>query len=121
MAALSSAVRHGSSESPCGIMRAVLEAARRRLPARHPDDATVGLVQPGDEREQRGLAGSAAADDPEPLVRRDVQVDAVQHRLAAEDANDAGQRDPAGGYGPAFCDCFHCPPFAGMTRIRFDG
>jgi hypothetical protein len=99
----------------------VLEAARRRLLTRHPGDATVGLVQPGDEREQRGLAGSAAADDPEPLVRLDVQIDPVQHRLAAQDADDACQRDRAGGEGPALCDCFHCPPFAGMTRIRFDG
>jgi hypothetical protein len=61
------------------------------------DAAAVGLLEAGDEREQRRLAGAAAADDPDPPPRRHVQVEAVEHGASAEHAADALGGDPACG------------------------
>ena len=95
-----------AAQSRCGISaQCSRRPARRRRPPTG-RSAAVGLVQPGDEREQRGLAGSAAADDPEPLVRRDV---AGRLRPAPTCRRGCARRRPARSRrcvdGPAFCDC----------------
>ncbi len=87
--------------------RAVLEqhadavAQRLPLPPRQLQDvdavdldrALVGLDQPEDAFDGDGLAGAGAAEDDEALPGRDVEVDAIQHLLAAEGLLHAAHAD----------------------------
>ena len=43
----------------------------------------VGLVEPGQQLDQRGLAGAVQADEGEQLARPDVQVEPVEHEPLA--------------------------------------
>ena len=43
----------------------------------------IGIVQPGDQRDQRGLAGAGRADDADGGAGGNVQVDVIQHALGA--------------------------------------
>ncbi len=47
------------------------------------DAATLGVVEMQQQVHQRGLAGARRPDQPDPLARRDAQVDAVQHPAAS--------------------------------------
>src|SRR5205809_530858 len=48
-----------------------------------PDAAMVGLDQPVDEPQQRGLAGAGAADDGKKLARGDLERDVIDRLDAA--------------------------------------
>ena len=61
--------------------------------------ATVGHEQPGEGRQQGGLAGPVRADDPEPGLGADRQRHLRQHQDGAADDSDAGG-DEGGGHGP---------------------
>jgi hypothetical protein len=58
--------------------------------ARH--RAVVGVVEAGDDPQERGLAAAVGAEDADPRARLDVEVGAAQDAAAAE-----GLRDRAGG------------------------
>ena len=46
------------------------------------DAAALGVVEMQQQVDQRRLAGAGRPDQPDPLARRDAQVDAVQHAAA---------------------------------------
>ena len=52
------------------------------LTAAHEDLASVGLIEPGKNFDQRRLAGAVLADEGVDLARHDRQVDAVQRKRA---------------------------------------
>ena len=96
--ALSSAVRQGRRQSRCGIST---QRASRPPPSSladaDPDRARVRRVEPGDEREQRRLAGAAAADDPDAPVQRHGEIDAARgHGVPPSVRVDAGEQDALG-------------------------
>ncbi len=62
------------------------------------DAALVGVGEPRDEAEQRGLARAARAEDDRGRARRDVELDAVEHAPAAERLRDAGETDEGGAH-----------------------
>ena len=49
-----------------------------------PQRAAVGLLEPGDHLEQRGLAGAVRADDADDAAGRQVEVQAVDQQRVAE-------------------------------------
>ena len=57
-----------------------------------PDRAGVGPVEPGDEIEQRRLAGAVRADDADELALGDVEIDAIDGGQAAEAPRQPAQR-----------------------------
>ena len=56
------------------------------------DPALVGELEAGDEPQRRGLARARGAEQREELAARDVEVDAVDGREAAEALDQAGRR-----------------------------
>jgi hypothetical protein len=74
-----------------------------RQPAHHApaetDLARVGLVEPGDEAEQRGLATAGRAEQREQLAVADRQVDAVHRGGGAEALDQPGDGDVGHGQG----------------------
>jgi hypothetical protein len=72
------------------MRRASASEARCRLPSAaegfpvEPDLAAVVLLQEVDAPQERGLAAPASADERDHLTVCDVQVDALEHRKAAE-------------------------------------
>src|SRR5439155_24860775 len=105
--------------------RTAREPLRRGIGAADRDSTQIGLGEAGDEREQRRLAGATPADDPHPRPGTDAEVEGVEHALAAERADDAVRDDgvaAAERRGIRFDEQLRqAAPFAGMTRIRFDG
>ena len=65
------------------------QVADRQRGGRTLDRALVRLVEPGREAEQRRLAGAVRADEAEPRARAERQVDAIEHGVGAERADDA--------------------------------
>ena len=63
----------------------------RHLAAVEGDVAAVGLVDPGDHLDQRGLAGAVVAHERHHLTGPDVQVDVGERLDGAESLVDAGQ------------------------------
>jgi len=51
--------------------------------AHHAHAARVGAREPGDEVDERGLAGAVRAEQPEELAALDRQADAVERAQAA--------------------------------------
>src|SRR5262249_4003236 len=85
-----------------------------------------GPGQPGPDREQRRLPGTAPPDDPNASPRRDDHIEAVEDALAAERADEAVRNDADAAFAERRGIQFRyrlrqSAPFAGMTRIRFDG
>ena len=70
------------------LLRQVAGGERGRRRARR---ARVGLLDPGEQAQQRRLAGPVRADDAEPRSRPDRQVDAVENGLGAVRLDDAGE------------------------------
>ena len=62
------------------------------------DLAGVGFVQPGEDAQQRRLAGPVGADEPDPLAGVDLELDALEQRRRAVPAGHvrAGQEEHAG-------------------------
>ena len=52
-----------------------------------------GAEEPGDDRDERRLAGAVRAEEREDLAARDVEVDAVHRDEGAEALRDAADRD----------------------------
>jgi len=75
--------------------RATLQTRHSRSLAAHGHGSGVRLVQARDERQQRRLADTAPADDPQPTVCRHADVDAVEHALPAQHAHHTGERNAA--------------------------
>jgi hypothetical protein len=66
-------VAHRLARPRLGLLRQVADGARAD------DRARVGLLQPGQDPEQGGLADPVRADDSDAVARRDDQRDAVEH------------------------------------------
>ena len=81
----SATVSSSSSPSDCGRSASSVQRAASVRPGRRARStrARVGQLAPGDEREQRRLARPGATGDGDDLPRRDLEVDAVQHRPGA--------------------------------------
>ena len=93
--------------------RAVLEqrapAQRAQVVAEHADGARRGTIEPGEDAQQRALAGAARPEDDEELAFRDVERQALQGDRAFPAASRTGgrgrgprrrsQRPPCGGDG----------------------
>ena len=69
------------------------QVADRQCRGRSLDPSLVRLVEPGEQAEQRRLAGPVGADEPEPRTRPERQVDMVENGAGAERADDAVERD----------------------------
>ena len=103
----------GVLEGVALVQVADLEAAGPRHPA------GVGLLQPGHHLEQRGLAVAVAADDADPLPRRDAERDLGQQRADAvrlrhplqvdEVRHQPGSTTWAPGAGPYAVSTVSCP------------
>ena len=66
------------------------------------DHAVVGVVEPGQQRDDRRLAGTGAADERDGLPRRDLQADVAQHRTRRQiPERHVPQADRAAGVAPA--------------------
>jgi hypothetical protein len=70
--------------------------------------AGIRHLQPRDHAQHRRLARSRRSEDADELAGRDLDRDAVQHRLRAKAVADALQRDAHSG-NPS---CARCPPAA---------
>jgi hypothetical protein len=70
----------------------------REVPALHEDLAARRSEQPGDEAEERRLAGSVWADDRDELSGADLQVDVVEHRPRAVPGRHAAQGEDRFGH-----------------------
>ena len=75
------------------LLRQISDRDRRGCPL---DATLVRLVEAGGEPQQRRLAGAVRADEPEPGTRAERQIDAVEHGVGAEGADDAMERDAQG-------------------------
>ena len=60
--------------------------------------AAVGLDQTGGDLEKRRFARAVAADEADPLTRRDGQLDAVEQRRAAEGQGDISELNEGRGH-----------------------
>jgi hypothetical protein len=69
-----------------------LARARRALDG---DPAGIQLVEAGDKREQRRLAGAAASDDPDPPLRRHLQIQSLEYVPAAQHTHNTLDSDSA--------------------------
>ena len=122
---MSSAVRHGRSSRAAASARS---ARAGRPPTTAPPTETLpasGSSRPATSESSVDFPDAAPTDDPDPSLHRHPQVDAVEHALPAEHPHDAVERDTAP-RPPAAPRSLRpstatCAPFAGMTRIRFDG
>ena len=70
----------GSSNAVATSGAELLERVVADVDAVDRDPAAGHVVQPGDQRGQRGLAGAGGADQRERLARAQVEVDVAQHR-----------------------------------------
>ena len=71
------------------FLRDIADAhTRRRL-----DPSLIGLVDPGNELEQRGFAGAVAADQTDASLRRQRGRRAIEDEMAAEAQRDAVKRE----------------------------
>ncbi len=66
--------------TPVRLLRQVSDPQRRR---RRHHRAPIGLIEPGEDAQQRRLANAVRADDPEPRARSDRQADPVEDEDAA--------------------------------------
>ena len=66
------------------------------------DEARVGVLAPGDQPQQRGLAVAVAADDADPVARGDAERDVAQDRAAAVALADAAEVDEVAGAGRSY-------------------
>ena len=83
------------SGSSVVLLRQVADRDRRWSPL---DAALVRKLDPGEEPQQRRLAGAVSADDAEPRARPERQVDAIENGGGAVRLDDAGERDSHGRY-----------------------
>jgi len=65
-------LRHHAERAPRGTV------VGDDVVAHHPDRTGARPVQPGDDRDQRGLAGAVRAEQPEELALGDLERDAAQ-------------------------------------------
>ena len=79
--------------TPLVLLRQIADRERRGRPL---DATLVRLVEAGGEPQQRRLAGTVRADEAEPGTRAERQIDAVEHGVGAEGADDAVERDAQG-------------------------
>ena len=96
---LDAGLRVGDAGAPREVGEQRLARAGGRAPAagsRRSSDAgvrstraLVRLVEPGEQAEQRRLAGPVRADEPEPRARAERQVDVVENGAGAERTDDA--------------------------------
>ncbi len=93
-AALSSAERHGSRRSRCGI-RTQRQAARRRLARPRPRPARRRLLQAADQLEQGRLPAARRAHEPEHLAGGDRERHARRAPRPARRATRTPSRAPA--------------------------
>jgi hypothetical protein len=70
-------------ERLAGVRDAVLRQVARGVGARADDLAGVRVDQAEDDLQQRGLAGAVGADDRDPLVIADAQVEVAKEVFAA--------------------------------------
>ncbi len=117
--------RQAGSRAAASARSARAVAQPRPRLATDRDRARVGLVEPGDEREQRRLAGAAAADDPDAPVRP-APADRPRRARACRRARGRRPRAATPTRPPSAATSLRSmtatsAPFAGMTRIRFDG
>ena len=79
--------------------------------------AAVGTREPGDERDERGLARAGVADDGDKLAAVDAQVDVAEHGGAAEALGNVGEFEEGHGLG-AFEATFDDRPSDDRGRNR---
>src|SRR5258706_16339778 len=84
----------------------------RDVPAQQVNRAAVRRELPGDEVEQRGLAGAVRADDEPPLARLDVEIDVGGDAQAAERLAELVDGERAHGFGSAL------PAMTMLRRLR---
>ena len=70
--------------------RARIVVQRGEVLAADQDFSGIGLVEPGDQVEQRGLAGTGLTDDGDEFARRDRQIETVENLPADRSAGKAG-------------------------------
>ena len=73
----------------------VHEVDLAQVVAVHAHGALARVVEAADEPRERRLAAARHAHERDAAARRDVEVDAVQHRVAAVGERDALERDVA--------------------------
>ena len=66
---------------------------RRDVRAADGDRAGVGLLEPGDQPQRRGLAGAGRPEQHDELAVGDVEVEAVDRLMVAEALGDAFEDD----------------------------
>ena len=74
------------ADMPGARRGAAVLVQRRELDAIEPDRALARLVEAGEQRDQRGLAGAGGPDHGDGLAGRDLEADVVQdgqHSLGA--------------------------------------
>ena len=62
-------------------------------PGRARDHAAIGIALAGQQLHQRGLAGAVAADDAPAFAALDLEGDAGEQRVGAEDDREVAGRD----------------------------
>ena len=92
-------LRHAAPGQQAGILEHEGDRPAAGLRLAHPDGAGAGPDEVGDHPEQRRLADAGGADDRQELARRDVEVEAGEHRgagaVAGEGEGEALDRDQA--------------------------
>jgi hypothetical protein len=75
------------------LLREVADRERRRSA---PDAPRVGLLEPGEQSEERGLAGAVRADEADPRARRHDEADVLEDDLGSVRLRDSGRDERAG-------------------------
>ena len=89
-------------ERPSGVVQAVLRQVADRQPRGLDDLPAVGLVEPGEHLEQRGLAGAVRPAEADAFAVVDLPADRVEEDAIAERLTQVGELDH--GRGNAACD-----------------
>ena len=82
------------------VLASVLDRAQPDLLALYEDATVVGLVEPRQDLDQRGLAGAVVADEAEDLAPAKVHIHAPQCRYRAEAHRDVLDPQHVLGVGP---------------------
>src|SRR5215471_3965995 len=73
----------------------VLDRKRPRVLAVECERALAHRLEPGDEAQERGLAGARGSEQRQKLARRDAEIDALESAMGAEALRDAANLNPA--------------------------